>query len=121
MPCRQASQAGQQPELSQHRAHRDAHLSAGRAGAAGEFAFQFVQRAGDAAAGVQEGLPLGQQRQAVRAALDQAHCAGLLDSRQGAPDLAHGHLALARHRRQRAEFGHAGKQLHGVEVEVSGG
>ena len=50
-------------------------------------------------------------------AVDQAGAAGLLDAGEAARHLAHRHVALARHGRERAERGDAGEQAEIVETE----
>jgi hypothetical protein len=86
-----------------------------------ELAFQLVERDRHPLAVVAEGLPFGRERQAVGGAVDQPRAAGLLDAREAARYLAHGHVALARDGRQRAEFGHAREQVHVVELEIPHG
>ncbi|MNT24671.1 hypothetical protein D3C72_1601560 [compost metagenome] len=102
-----------------HRAGRHSHPAAGLATLLGELALQLVERTGDAAAVVQKGQPLGRGREAVGRAVQQPCAASLLDARQGAGDLAHRRIALARYRRERAQIGHAHEQVHVFKADIA--
>ncbi|MDT4870805.1 hypothetical protein FQZ97_1058970 [compost metagenome] len=118
MPGVQGLQAGQQQVLGDHGAGRHAHQPARFAGLGGELALQLLQRAGDAVAIVQEGFTLGGEREPVRGAVDQARRAGLFDAGERAGNLAHRHIAFARHGRQASQRRDAGKQLEVVEGQI---
>jgi hypothetical protein len=82
-----------------------------------ELALELLEGAADALAIGEEGPALGGERQGVGRAVDQACAAGLLDPGEAARHLAHRHVALARHGRERAERGDAGEQAEVVETE----